>query len=173
MPSEAASAINPPSAVQIESVSPSDLLASESGRGMCAIDVTTRMHSLHFHAVRLTKQHLSRMASGHTNSPHPSSREGHHSTVRWISSFSPIRFDPVRFSRCGDLPGPSEFGTVNPDAMHDHGQPTCQGDDRLLYPAMPGNLHRPGLEPGPFCRTHQHALGCFVEHHPRHLVPAP
>ena len=25
--------------------------------------------------------------SGHTNSPHPSSREGHHSTARWISSF--------------------------------------------------------------------------------------
>ena len=24
--------------------------------------------------------------SGHANSPHPSSREGHHSTVRWISS---------------------------------------------------------------------------------------
>src|SRR5258708_14676839 len=62
MPSAAASAINPPSAVQMESASPSDLLASESGRGMCAIDVTTRMHSLHFHAVRLTKQHLSRMA---------------------------------------------------------------------------------------------------------------
>jgi hypothetical protein len=35
-----------------------------------------------------------------------------------------ITFDPVRFSRCGDLPGPSEFGAVNPDAMHDHGQPT-------------------------------------------------
>src|ERR1700690_3854216 len=25
--------------------------------------------------------------SGQTNSPHPSSREGHHSTARWISSF--------------------------------------------------------------------------------------
>ena len=25
--------------------------------------------------------------SRHTNSPHPSSREGHHSTARWISSF--------------------------------------------------------------------------------------
>src|SRR5471032_2851797 len=25
--------------------------------------------------------------SGHTNSPHPSSREGHHSTARWISGF--------------------------------------------------------------------------------------
>src|SRR5262245_45553189 len=27
-------------------------------------------------------------SSGHTNSPHPSSREGHHSTVGWISGFS-------------------------------------------------------------------------------------
>src|ERR1700730_12224485 len=26
--------------------------------------------------------------SGHTNSPHPSSREGHLSTARWISIFS-------------------------------------------------------------------------------------
>jgi hypothetical protein len=26
-------------------------------------------------------------SSGHTNSPHPSSREGHHSTVGWISGF--------------------------------------------------------------------------------------
>src|SRR5450830_1762729 len=25
--------------------------------------------------------------SGHTNSPHPSSREGHHSTARWSSGF--------------------------------------------------------------------------------------
>src|SRR5271169_1374507 len=25
--------------------------------------------------------------SGHANSPHPSSREGHHSTTRWSSSF--------------------------------------------------------------------------------------
>src|SRR5262244_1447934 len=25
--------------------------------------------------------------SGHANSPHPSSREGHHSTARWTSSF--------------------------------------------------------------------------------------
>ena len=33
-------------------------------------------------AVRLTAG-----SSGHANSPHPSSREGHHSTARWISSF--------------------------------------------------------------------------------------
>src|SRR5258706_16295705 len=30
--------------------------------------------------------------SGHTNSPHPSSREGHHSTARRSSSFPPIAF---------------------------------------------------------------------------------
>ena len=34
--------------------------------------------------------------SGHANSPHPSSREGHHSTAGWSSKFPPIAFDPVR-----------------------------------------------------------------------------
>ena len=34
-------------------------------------------------AVRLTAG-----PSGHTNSPHPSSREGHHSTAQWSSVFS-------------------------------------------------------------------------------------
>src|SRR5471032_1289586 len=29
--------------------------------------------------------------SGHANSPHPSSREGHHSTARWSSSFLLLR----------------------------------------------------------------------------------
>src|SRR6266487_4350087 len=105
-------------------------------------------------------------SSGRTNSPHPSSREGHHSTVGRISGF-------LVSDLSGDLPGPSEFGAIDPDAMHDHGQPTRQGNDRLLHPAVPGNLHRPGLEPGPFRRTHQHALGCFVEHHPHHLVSTP
>jgi hypothetical protein len=34
-----------------------------------------------------------------------------------------------------------------------------------------GDLHRPGLEPGPFLRT-RHALRCFVEHDPHHLIAA-
>jgi hypothetical protein len=92
--------------------------------------------------------------SGHTNSPHPSSREGHHSTIGGYQ-VSPICFDPLWLSGCGDLPGPSEFGAVNPDAVHDHGQSARQGHDRLFQPAVPGNLHRPGLEPGPFRRAHQ------------------
>src|SRR5665811_1906468 len=46
-----------------------------------------------------------------------------------------------------------------------------QGHDRLFHPAAPGDLHRPGLEPGPFLRT-QHALSCFVEHDPHHLISA-
>src|ERR1700722_6926584 len=32
--------------------------------------------------------------SGSTNSPHPSSREGHLSTAWWSSGFSPIGYDP-------------------------------------------------------------------------------
>ena len=87
--------------------------------------------------------------SGHTNSPHPSSREGHHSTARWRSKFSPIGFDPERFSCCccGLLPGPPELGAINPYPVHDDGQPARQGHDRLLHSAAPGDLHGPGLEP--------------------------
>ena len=64
--------------------------------------------------------------------------------------FPPIAFDPAHLSGRCDFPGPAELGAVNPDAVHDHGQPTCQGHDRLFYPAAPGDLHRPGLEPRPF-----------------------
>ena len=85
--------------------------------------------------------------SGHANSPHTSSREGHHSTTRRSSKFPPIGFDPGQIScRCG-LPAPPELGAVDPDAVHDHGQPACQCHDRLFHPAAPGDLHRPGLEP--------------------------
>ena len=87
--------------------------------------------------------------SGHTISPHPSSREGHHSTARWSSRFS-YRFDLVWLSCCyGFFPAPAELGAVNPDAVHDHGQPARQRHDCLFHAAAPGDLHRPGLEPGP------------------------
>ena len=33
--------------------------------------------------------------SRHTNSPHPSSRQGHHSTAWWSSKCPPILLDPV------------------------------------------------------------------------------
>src|SRR5262245_8664887 len=55
--------------------------------------------------------------SGHANSPHPSSREGRHSTARWIRVFL--------LCFCGGLfPGPPELGAVNPDAVQDHSQTT-------------------------------------------------
>src|ERR1017187_6304719 len=85
---------------------------------------------------------------------------------------SPIACDPAWFScRCGLFPGPAELGAINPDAVHDHGQPARQCHDRLLHSTTPGDLHRPGLEPGPFLRM-QHALSCFVEHDPHHLISA-
>src|SRR5262249_26483790 len=37
--------------------------------------------------------------SGQTISPHPSSREGHHSTVGWSSDFLLFAFDPARRSQ--------------------------------------------------------------------------
>src|ERR1700729_1266254 len=108
-------------------------------------------------------------SSGHANSPHPSSREGHHSTTGWILECSPVTFDCARFSCSHDLPGPAELGAVNPDAMHDHSQPACQGDNRLFHPAAPGDLHRPGFEPGLFFRP-QEVVSCFVEHVSHHLI---
>src|SRR5437016_7899768 len=107
--------------------------------------------------------------SGHANSPHPSSREGHHSTAGWILELPPIAFDPAGTLSCrrSCLPGPAELGAINPDAVHDHGQPTCQSHDCLFHSAAPGDLHRPGLEPRPFLRT-QHALRSRVR-----TAPAP
>ena len=61
--------------------------------------------------------------------------------------FPPIEFYRAGLSCCYGFPGPPELGPVNPYAMHDHGQATRQGHDRLLQPAAPGDLHRPGLEP--------------------------
>src|SRR3984957_12991740 len=74
--------------------------------------------------------------SGSTNSPHPSSREGHLSTAWWSSGFSPLGYDPERFSCCcrGLFSGPAELGAVDPDAVHNHGQPARQRHDRLLHP---------------------------------------
>src|SRR5208282_4977170 len=87
--------------------------------------------------------------------------------------FPPIGSDLSRLSCCcrSLFPGPAELSAVNPYAVHDHGQPARQGDDCLFHSAAPGDLHRPGLEPGPFLRT-QHGLSCFVEHHSHHLVSA-
>jgi hypothetical protein len=63
--------------------------------------------------------------------------------------FSPIGFDPVRLSCCyrGLFPCPAELSAINPNAVHDHGQPARQRDDGLISPAVTGDLHGPGFEP--------------------------
>src|SRR5262249_58682049 len=63
--------------------------------------------------------------SDQADSPHPSFREGHHST--WVElELPPIGIDPERLSCCcrGWLPGPPELGAIDPYAVHDDGQPT-------------------------------------------------
>ena len=94
-------------------------------------------------------QQITAGPSGHTNSPHPSSREGHHSTARWICVFLLSHRSYVP-SGCRGFPGPAELGAVNPDAMHDHRQPARQRHDRLFHPAAPGDPNGPRLEPRPF-----------------------
>src|SRR5450756_1585694 len=51
--------------------------------------------------------------------------------------FSPIGFNPARFSCCcrGLFPGPAELSAINPYAVHDHGQSARQGHNRLLHSA--------------------------------------
>src|SRR5258708_23098836 len=66
------------------------------------------------------------------------------------SRVSSYRIDPMCPSCCYGFPGPAELGAVNPDAVHNHGQPARQGHDRLLHPAAPGDLHGPRFEPRPF-----------------------
>ena len=86
--------------------------------------------------------------------------------------FPPIGSDPSLSCCCRSLfPGPAELSAINPHTVHDHSQPARQRHDRLFYAAAPGDLHRPGLDPRPSCRT-QHALSRFVEHDPHHLVAA-
>jgi hypothetical protein len=49
--------------------------------------------------------------------------------------FPPIVFDAVGLSCRHDLFGPAELGAVDPDAVHDHGQPARKRHDRLLHPS--------------------------------------
>src|SRR5690349_23837615 len=59
------------------------LLFGLGTRALPSWDSRTRWNNLSLGlAIRLTAG-----PSGHANSPHPSSREGHHSTARWSSSF--------------------------------------------------------------------------------------
>src|SRR5262245_33273265 len=92
----------------------------------------------------------------------------------WVDlEFPPIGFDPERLS-CGCrgwLAGPPELGAIDPDAVHDDGQPTGQCHDRLLHSAAPGDLHGPGLEPGPFLEA-QHLKSSAIHKLGRPTTPS-
>ena len=107
--------------------------------------------------------------SGSANSPHPSSCEGHHFTARWNSSVSPIDWSRT---------GPHAVATFR---VQRNSVPSTQmrciitanrrASATIAFFTASGDLHRPGLEPGPFLRI-QHALSGFVEHDPHHLISA-
>ena len=73
--------------------------------------------------------------SGHANSPHPSSREGHLSTAGWNSDFLLSDLILYGFMQLLQLvSGPAELSSVNPDAVHDHGQPAGQRTIAFFIP---------------------------------------
>jgi hypothetical protein len=71
---------------------------------------------------------------------------------REVKGYKTIAFDPARFSRHRNFPGPPELGAVDPDPVHDHGQPARQRHDRLFHPAVLGDLHRRGLSQDHFAK---------------------
>ena len=99
------------------------LLFGIGTRALPSWDSKTRWNNL---LVDLTVR-VTAGSSGCANSPHPSSREGHHSTARWSSSVLLSDLILCGFSTAAaDLfPGPAEFAAVNPDAVHDHSQPSA------------------------------------------------
>ena len=113
--------------------------------------------------------------SRHTNSPHPSSRKGHHSTAPWSSNV--LLSCWIRHS--------SHAAAATCSRVHRNSVPSTQmrcmitanrrasATIAFFDPALPGDLHGPGLEPAPLRQTHQHDMSRFVEHRPHHLVPAP
>ena len=90
-------------------------------------------------------------SSGHANSPHPSSREGHHATAWWSSRF--LLSGLILHCHAAAASCRLQRNSVPSTQMRCMmtAKPTRQRDDGLLHAAAPGDLHRPGLEPGPFC----------------------
>src|SRR4051812_41060844 len=66
----------------------------------------------------------------------------------------------------------AELCPVNPDAVHDHGQPPRQGDNRLLLASVLGHLHAPGPQPRPSLSGQKQDLGSLVEHGTGHAIAA-
>src|SRR5215813_2958025 len=95
---------------------------------------------------------------------------GTSSTAGWISSFLLSGLILNGFHAAA-VAGPRLHRNSVPSTHMRCMMPASQGHDRLLHSAAPGDLHGPGLKPGPFLRT-QHALRCFVEHHPHHFIAA-
>src|SRR3974390_2603593 len=104
-----------------------------------------------------------------TSSIVPRGTSSHH-VVELV--FLPIAVGCLLSCGYGLLPDPAELGAINPNAVHDHGQPARQRHNRFLHATAFGDLHCPTLQPRPFCCADQHYLGCLVEHHPHHLVAA-
>src|SRR6516225_5825252 len=85
-----------------------------------------------------------------TSSIVPRGTPFHHSVEL---EFPPVVIGSTSLScQCG-FPGPAELCAVNPDAVHDDGQPSRQRVKCCFHPARYDTLSRPCFEPRTICRT--------------------
>ena len=112
--------------------------------------------------------------SGHANSPHPSSREGHHSTAAVELECSPIAFDLARLSCCCAT---SRVQRKSVPSTHMRCMITANRRARatiaFFIPRRLAICIAQALSQDHFVSSRQHDLGRFIEHHPHHLVAAP
>ncbi|MBP2444200.1 hypothetical protein JOH51_001639 [Rhizobium leguminosarum] len=108
-----------------------------------------------------------------TPSLHPPSREGHSST-RGGSCYRSFRPQPagILHGAAGLLSRPAELTAIRPYSMHDDSQPTGESDSCFLPPPTPGDIHRPGLQPGPLLHDCQQNLRRFIKQRSHHGIAA-
>ena len=111
--------------------------------------------------------------SGHANSPHPSSREGHHSTARWSSSF--LLSDLILHGFHAAAAACSRVQRNSVPSTHMRCMITANRRARatiaFFIPRRLAICIAQALSQDHFF-DRQHALGCFVEHDPHHLISA-
>jgi hypothetical protein len=105
--------------------------------------------------------------SGHANSPHPSSREGHHSTAWWSSSFLLSDLILYRVHAAAVACSLVQRNSVPSTQMRCMITANRRASATIAF-FIPRRLTiciAQALRPGPFLGTH-HGLNCFVEHRP-------
>ena len=112
-------------------------------------------------------------SSGHANSPHPSSREGHHSTAGWSSSFL-LSHLILHGCHAAAVSSRVQRNSVPSSQMRCMITANRRASATIAFfiPRCLAICIAQALSQDQLVERHQHALSCFIEHHPHRLVSA-